>query len=630
MKPVPAFDSKTIKAYISDGKPERALAALSAALVPSTPFSDQSRAARLIERNLDALDLPTAVRIAVVASSTVDHLAPLIRLWLALRGVKADVWIAPFDTVAQTCLQPGTDLIDFKADFIWLLTSWRDVRFALEPGTELDRACDIVDAQVEQTLGLAKAARANTGAQIIVNNADSPADTGLGHFDATVPWGRAALFARYNAGLATSRNEGICIFDIDAVASRFGKAAWAEARFWYHSKHAFAFDAHGLVAHAFAALIGGFKGRSKKCLVLDLDNTLWGGVIGDDGVDGICLGATADGEAFVDMQAYAKGLKERGVILAVCSKNDDANARLPFLHHPDMRLSLDDIAVFVANWTDKAANIRTIAKRLNIGLDHIVFVDDNPVERAQVRSFLPMVAVPELPDDPSLRLQVLAEHRYFEAVAFSAEDAKRSDYYAANAERSALQGSHDTLEGFLADLEMTATVGGADEFHLPRMAQLINKSNQFHLTLTRYTEADLCAMAQDPSYRVVHFKLADRFGDNGLISVIVLRIDGNTAEIDTWVMSCRVLGRQMEDFIVETVCARAREAGATVIAGRFVPGSKNALVAGLYERLGFQPDGCDGPVTRWRLDLDDRVCWPHTIQLRENGAADGRGPASRA
>jgi FkbH-like protein len=405
--------------------------------------------------------------------------------------------------------------------------------------------------------------------------------------------------------LAAAAPDRVVIFDLDHQSALFGKARWLDHRFWYHSKHPFDFDAIGRVAHVGAQILASSKGLSKKCLVLDLDNTLWGGVIGDDGLDGIKLGTDADGEAFMAFQAYVKSLKERGVILAVCSKNEEATAKEPFLRHPDMKLGLEDIAVFRANWNNKVENIRQIANTLNIGLDSLVFVDDNPAEREIVRRFLPMIEVPELPEDPSDYVNALAAGCFFETVTFSAEDKERARYYKENAQRAELQLSFTDAADYLRSLEMSSEGGSADKFHLPRMSQLINKSNQFHLTGTRYSEAELEGFSKRDDITLRFFKLRDRFGDNGLISVLVLKQEEALLVIDTWVMSCRVLGRSMEEFIAAEILDVAHARNCRAVIGRYVPSLKNKLVSGLYARLGFTLLSDENGVTTWRRDVNE-------------------------
>jgi FkbH-like protein len=356
-----------------------------------------------------------------------------------------------------------------------------------------------------------------------------------------------------------------------------------------------------VVARTVAAVFG----RARKCLVLDLDNTLWGGVIGDDGLTGIELGqGSATGESFIAIQRMALELRNRGIVLAVCSKNEESTARTPFQEHPEMLLREDHIAIFQANWTDKAANLRAIATALNIGIDALVLLDDNPAERAQVRRELPLVAVPELPDDPAMYPRTLAAAGYFEAVSFSQEDRDRAGYYQGNARRAAsLQASGD-MDSYLASLDMVCAIGPVDSVSRPRVAQLINKSNQFNLTTRRYSEAEVAAAEADPRRHAIHVRLKDTFGDNGIISVIVADIGLDTWDIDTWLMSCRVLGRRVEEAVLAHLAAAARQTGATALTARYVPSAKNKMVAQHYDKLGFQRTGDNpGGMVSYRLDL---------------------------
>ncbi|MGE5272064.1 MAG: HAD-IIIC family phosphatase, partial [Thiohalocapsa sp.] len=482
-------------------------------------------------------------------------------------------------------------------------------------------ASEVLEAAVERAVrarrALWSALHARLSCLVIDNNADMPADDPFGNFAGAAAAGSRTLWRRYNAALAAAAPAGVAIFDLDHVAALYGKRRWHDPRYWFHSRHAFALDASGLVAQRAAQLIAGGNGLARKCLVLDLDNTLWGGVVGDDGLAGLALGAGTDGEAFVAFQCFVKALKERGVILAVCSKNDAAIAESVFRDHPDCVLRLDDVAAFVANWDNKADNLREIARRLNIGLDALVFVDDNPAERDIVRRHLPEVAVVELPDDPALFVAALADCGWFETIAFSAEDRERSRYYAENARREAVREAAVDMGSYLAGLEMTATVGGADPLHLPRIAQLIGKSNQFHLTGTRYGEAEIAALAARPGWFVRHVRLRDRFGDNGLIACLVLERRGSELHIDTWVMSCRVLGRSVEEFIVNEVRRLALAEGCDRLVGRYVPSGRNGLVAGLYERLGFVCEHRGGDALLWSVALDPAAPgWTTYVEAR--------------
>jgi FkbH-like protein len=569
------------------------------------PFVRQAQAAKLF-RSIPATALALRpLKVALLAGSTVDHFADILRFWLATAGFAADIFIAPFDMIVQTVLDYSSDLYTFKPDVAWLFTTHRDVRLEIAAGAGSGSVEQAVAAAVGRQVSLWEALLGRLNCIVVQNNADSPADDPFGNLAGVAVWGARNALRRYNVELGAAMLPGVVIYDLDHAASLYGKRQWFDSRYWFHSKHAFAFDAIGLVASSSAQLIAAAKGMARKCLVLDLDNTLWGGVIGDDGIDGIMLGQKADGEAFSAFQAYAHALKERGIILAVCSKNDETNAKEPFERHPDMRLRLSDIAVFRANWNNKVDNLRDIAATLNIGLDSLVFADDNPAEREIVRRFLPVVAVPDLPEDPAGFVSALADGRYFETTSFSDEDRERSRYYQENVKRAELQLTFKDTADYLLSLQMTAEVGGPDSFHLPRMAQLINKSNQFQLTGTRYSDAEMLALAARDDHAIRYFKLSDRFGDNGLIAVIVLKIDATELHVDTWVMSCRVLGRSMEEFICNEMLSVAQHHNCRVVVGRYRASAKNKLVSGLYDRLGFEKISDDDGGTAWRRPVHE-------------------------
>ncbi len=369
-----------------------------------------------------------------------------------------------------------------------------------------------------------------------------------------------------------------------------------------------------------ARILAAQRGLSKKCLVLDLDNTLWGGVIGDDGVNGIALGeGSAPGEAHAGLQRYARRLRDRGIILAVCSKNDHAIAEAAIQGHPEMVLRMEDFAAFRANWEDKATNLLAIAAQLNLTADSLVFVDDNPAERARIRAALPMVAVPELPDDVADYVRCIAEAGYFEAVGFTYEDRHRASQYGSNTAREMFRVAVPHLEEFLRELEMTVTFGPFAPADLARVTQLINKTNQFNTTGRRHTAEEVTAFAARAADATLQFRLSDRFGDNGLVSVMILRGDPDirqVLEIDTWVMSCRVFGRQLEHEAMNIAVETARSRGARRLVADFVPTAKNAVIGELYAQLGFtavSPPGAAGRASRWELALDAYV--PQTTRI---------------
>lgn len=592
-----------ISALLKAGEGQKAFAILRQSVSPQDRYVVQGKAARIFKSMpADQLAL-RPLRIAILSSFTAAYLIDIFSFWLAASGIRAEIYVAPFDMVVQTVMDDASPLYAFKPDVVYLMTSFRDVRLDCRPGDTIDVVRDRVAAAVDARAGLWRILAERAKCVVLQNNADIPAYDEFGNLAGAAPWGSRNALRLYNVEL--SNQADTVIVDFDHLSALFGKSTWIDNRHWFLAKTGFNLDACGLVASHVARLIAGAKGLAKKCLVLDLDNTLWGGVIGDDGLDGIKLGAGPEGEAFAAFQTFARALNARGIVLAVSSKNDPKNAEEVFERHPDMRLKLSDIAVFRANWDNKVDNIKEIARILSLGLDSFVFVDDNPAERAIVRQMLPMVEVPELAEDPADYVASLAGLSLFETTAYSEDDGERARFYRENARREEFSQTASDLSEYLTNLAMRANVGTVDAFALPRMAQLINKSNQFHLTGTRYSEAEIAALADDPACDLLWFRLADRFGDNGLVSAVILRRVGNELQVDTWVMSCRVLGRSLEEFIVNTVFAAARARHCATVTGTYRASAKNQLVAGLYRKLGFDPAGTTAETTSWRRTVPD-------------------------
>jgi FkbH-like protein len=408
------------------------------------------------------------------------------------------------------------------------------------------------------------------------------------------------------------------LHDVDSLSSNYGKLAWYDERFYFDSKLPCSPVFLPFYAQSLSSIIGAIKGKSKKCLVLDLDNTLWGGVIGDDGVGGIKLGqGDPDGEAFISFQNYLKRLKARGIILAVCSKNDAENAKSPFYDHEEMVLKLEDISCFVANWQDKASNIKKIAGTLSIGLDSLVFIDDNPVERAIVRRFLPEVAVPEITEDPSDNIKAIEKHRFFELISLSKEDLKRSEMYLNETKRKVKLSKANNLDEYLQSLNMKAIVESINDSNIDRSVQLINKTNQFNLTTKRYQKSEILKIIKDKSWSTFALRLKDDFGDNGLISVVLTQKNGEKLAIDTWLMSCRVLNRNVEEFMMSKIYKMAKENKIKTIEGYYWPTKKNKMVKDLFSKFGFEKQNeSENESVSWAFDLnknEDRV-WMNWIK----------------
>ena len=565
------------------------------------------------------------VRLAVLAASTTDHVLPAIRVAGLRRGISIDTYTPDYGQYAQELMDAGSGLHRFRPDAVLFALDAHHLLQGVEPGQPAAEVGRRLTAILEALAAQWDAARRQFGCQVIQTVPLPLFAPLLGNNDHRLPWSRAAALRRLSVGLRDRADDaGIDLLALDDRAAADGLAAWHDPALWHRAKH----DIHPQAAPLFGDLVGRLlaaaQGRSSKCLVLDLDNTLWGGVIGDDGMAGIKLGqGSALGEAYVAFQHYARDLGRRGVILAVCSKNDEANALEPFADHPEMVLKQPDIACFVANWTDKAANLREIARRLNIGLDSLVFADDNPAERAIIRRELPMVQVPELPEDPTGYGACLAEAGYFEALRVTKEDLARAGQYQENLAREGSASSATDLPGFLRSLEMRAVWSRFDRVGLARIVQLINKTNQFNLTTRRVNEEQVAALIDDAEALTVQVRLLDRFGDNGIIAIVAGARDPGTAGIrlGTWLMSCRVLGRGMEEETLNLVVAEALRLGATHLIGEYRPTAKNGMVREHYARLGFSlvQQEADGATT-WRLDLADFA--PRATHIASRTAAE--------
>jgi FkbH-like protein len=385
---------------------------------------------------------------------------------------------------------------------------------------------------------------------------------------------------------------GFYVCDISTLQNQHSKATVFHPSVYINTEMVLSIDILPHVAARTLALVNALNGKIKKCLVFDLDNTIWGGIIGDDGMENIQIGSLGIGKAFTEFQYWLKKLKNRGIILAACSKNTEAVVMDAFENHPDMVLRADDIAVFAVNWDNKADNLRDIQGKLNIGFDSMVFLDDNPFERAMVKEHFPEVAVPELPADPAEYLEYLYTLNLFETASFSGDDTERTRYYQSGAKRDAAQKSFVNEHDFLRGLNMVSLVEPFNKFNIPRVAQLTQRSNQFNLRTVRYTDAELERLVASPDVFTFSFTLEDRFGDNGLICAVILKKENNdTLFIDTWLMSCRVLKRGMEYFVLNTLANFAAKSGFSYLKGEYLPTAKNGIVENHYKDLGFTADG---------------------------------------
>ena len=567
------------------------------------------------------------LRIALLASHTVDHLVPAIRVAGLQRGLALKVHVAPYGLYRQALLMEDAELASFAPQLIVLALDARDAPLQLPLEASPESVAAAVTTRVDELRLLWRCARERYAAQVLQQTI-VPADPPIfGSFEALVPASPWALIDRLNTAIRrAAREDGVLLLDLawEAARGSYGDGL-AEPLRWHQAKQLVSPNLAPLYGDQLARIAAASVGLSRKCLVLDLDNTLWGGVVGDDGIDDLHLGqGSPSGEAFLAFQHYAALLARRGIILAVCSKNDQNIAEAAF-KHPEMVLKRSDIAAFVANWEDKANNLRRIASMLNIGLDSLVFVDDNPAERDIVRRELPQVAVPELPEDVADYPARIAAAGYFEAVSFTSDDATRGRNYALNAERKVAMTQATDMQGYLRDLQMVLYATRIGDAELARSTQLINKTNQFNLTTRRYSEAEVERIARrGPRAVALAIRLADKYGDNGLISVVLARPDTAFADdellIDSWLMSCRVLGRQVEEAVLDVLVHAARAAGYRTLIGEYRPSGRNGMVAEHYPQLGFVPHPAPteaaSEATFWRYDLGSSRPTRHFIEVQ--------------
>jgi FkbH-like protein len=546
---------------------------------------------------------PTQKRLAVLGGATTHFLLPLVRLFAARRGLSLTIYESDYGLFEQEIWSDSTALREFAPDLIHFHVSSRNLPF---PAFSADPAA-LVEEQARRFGDLYRATVDRFRCAVVTNNFETEAARALGALDATSPGTKNSMIRALNEALVRKLPSQVYVNDIEHLSSVHGKARWSDARLWNETKTAVSFECQPFYADRLAATLGALFGKSKKCLVLDLDNTVWGGVIGDDGLHGIRLGAgQPEGEAFHHFQTYVKALKERGVLLAVASKNELENALAAFREHDDMVLKESDISCFVVNWEPKDGSVRQIAKRLNIGIDSLVFFDDNPAERQLVRDAVPEVTVIDVPVDPSLYVQALDDANLFDAVAITEEDRERTASLQQNQARESLEAETSNYDDFLRKLQMRAVIEPISESNLARVTQLINKTNQFNLTTIRMTEADVRATIGDARVYTSTMRLDDRFGSNGLISVVMGHIADDTLIVDNWLMSCRVLKRGVEALDMERLLAFCEKNAVRLVVGRYLPTSKNKLVEKHYAELGFTQVASDGPGTSWQFKVAEQ------------------------
>ena len=551
-----------------------------------------------LKRNFSGL---TPIKLALLGDSSTQFLQQALRGMAYDRGFDLRIFESDFNQVERQVFDTGSDLYQFKPEIVIIFQSTEKLQSDFNY-LEAGKKNELAEERTALVKELYKTISVNLAAKVIYYNYPEINDAVFGNYankiESSFLFQQRKLNYQLMAFAATSPDFYIC--DLLSIQNQKGRNFFFHPSTYVNAEMVLSLDVLPLVASSTLDIISALKGKFKKCLVLDLDNTLWGGIIGDDGLQNIQLGNLGIGKAFTEFQHWIKKLKERGVILAVCSKNTHEVAMEPFEKHPDMVLKPDDIAVFVANWENKVDNIHYIQQFLNIGFDSMVFLDDNPFEREMVRAAIPGITVPELPEDPADWLEFLYRLHLFDTSSLSAEDADRTKRYRAEALRAGERQGYADEEAFLAGLEMVSRAEPFNTFNSPRVAQLSQRSNQFNLRTVRYTEMDILRMSGDPGRFTFAFTLDDRLGAHGIICLIILETGcSDTLFIDTWLMSCRVLQRGMEQFTLNSIVEFARQRGFRFLKGEYVPTLKNELVRDHYRELGFRAE--DG---YWILDME--------------------------
>ncbi len=588
-------------------------------------FLEYNWLARTLEQAVDGRAIP--VPVGVLSTFTIESVRPLLRAIGFAHGLSIDPYFGGFQQLETEVLNPTSGLVRHSPTmvfFAWQLTDlaptlWHSL---LElSGEQRTQECSAVLARIRECV---EGCRTNLPrAAQVLHTFVPPAASALGVLDFQDPRGHRVLVDELNAGLRdlAREHENVYLLDSEAVARQVGDATMVPGYF-LRARAPLGPTAQVAFAQQYVSFARAVAGKTKKVVVVDLDNTMWGGVLGEDGIDGIRLGPDFPGNAFVAFQHELRQLSRRGVVLAINSKNNEGDVQEAFANHPHMVLALDEFAATRINWEDKAQNLRGLAEQLSLGLDSFVFVDDNPIELEIVQQQVPEVATVRVPDEPSLLPGLLSRSGYFDSVIYSEEDRKRTSFYRAEAGRQALQRATGDLEGFYRSLEMRLYVKSVGDAETPRVAQLTQRTNQFNMTTRRYSEADIRSFREDSGARVYCYRLTDRFGDNGIIAVIIVKSAGPQWEIDTFLMSCRVIGRTAETAMLALLAGEASAAGATALVGDVLPTKKNVPARQVYPDNQFEvaeslPD--DG--VRYRLSLPtDTLVVPEWIQvINEDG-----------
>lgn len=547
------------------------------------------------------------LRIAVLGGSTTSDIVKVLEIFLRERGIAPTFYESEYAQYWNDAVFGNPELSKFKPELVFIHTTFRNIERlpeVLESRDSVEQKLSDEYARFEQ---MWSSISEKFGCTVIQNNFELPPTRLMGNREVGCDYGTIDFVTRLNVKLYdyARTHKNFYINDINYVSASFGLDKWCDDRCWHLYKYAMSLDAIPDYAYNVSRIICSLMGKNKKLVALDLDNTLWGGVVGDDGQAGLEIGSeTSEGQLFSSVQRYFKEHKKLGVLLSVCSKNDEENA-LSGLSHPSGILTAEDFALIKANWEPKPQNLADTAQQLALLPESFVFVDDNPVERDIVRSMLPEVFVPDF-DTPEESIRIMDKLGFFEVTTLSEDDAARGEMYRANAQRASLESSFSNYEDYLKSLEMKAVIADFAEVNIPRITQLTNKSNQFNLTTKRYTQTEMEQCAKSPDYIRLSGQLSDKFGDNGIVSVVIGRKEQSSLHVELWLMSCRVLKRDMEYAMLDTLVSECKKADISEIYGYYYPTKKNAMVKDLYSGFGFEKVSEDeNGNTVWRLYTAD-------------------------
>lgn len=565
------------------------------------------RKSRKIKRELENAPVTAQIRIAILGGSTTEQVKNILELFLLDKGIKADFYESEYNKWYEDACFDDSELSNFKPQLVYIHLSFADFYNSYFASEDKENAAVTFYNKMERCW---KKLSQRFGCSIIQNNFEEPFFSLYGNLDFSKTDGLSYEVAKLNAEIAkyANSNENFYVQNLHRLSAQIGLEKWYDREAYHLYKLALSYNCIPYLSYNLSCMVGTLLGKSKKCLVLDLDNTLWGGIIGDDGAEGIQIGhETAEGEQFYEFQEYVLSLKKRGILLAVCSKNDLDVAKKGF-ELPDSLLKYDDFTAFIANWEPKSVNIKRIAAEIGIGLDSLVFIDDNPMERNLVREAVPEVTVPEvLEGQPDSYIKALEDGKYFEQLVVSQDDLKRNQSYMENKKRNDLEHEYERYDDFLENLCMEAEIKPFAEIYLDRITQLTNKSNQFNLTTKRYSRAEIENVAHDKSFITLYGRLKDKFGDNGLVSVVIGSIKDSILTIDLWLMSCRVLRRGFEYAMFSEFLRICKENGISEIKGNYYKTAKNSMVKDFYQDLGFSCVEKTDESSSWNLKVPEFV-----------------------